>query len=1023
MKKRIISVLVCIVMAAQCFPLVTLLSATPVSAAGNSNVVDSPPTQSELEGLLEETVKDGHPYLMGRKSDFDRVRSYIKGGSALIKKEYSRIKEIASAFLKTRVKKISNPSGGYMSIGFNSAWSIVPYCAFVYLMEGDEAYAQRAYDEASYYASMPSWGDYQYIDNTQAATAVAICYDWLYDWLSDEQKTELETALKTKHLDNVKIAYETDQITGIARHLRGEHNHAVMNNCTMFMQALAICDDDISYSAYIMSQNLKALSQPFNAIYPDSGWREGVGYWSFVGPMIARMMLSMESAFGSCLGYENVSHVTNIAYFPIYAGSSKGSFIINDTGYHTPNTSFDKYILARLSGDKNLQKYSLENDSLSHPFFCLAYDPDVDLSDATSDILQNDKLYSESGIATMRSSHSSGQELFAAMAVQKANSSHGHQNSGTIGFDALGERWITNTGGDDYSLEGYFNPPKKWEYYAVRAEGNSCVVINPSESGGQNPDSEDTIDTLVSAQGYSYAIADLTETYEGQVDSYRRGLGLFDNKRKLVLQDEMILTESSEIYSFINFYEADIKIINEGKEAIVSKNGKYLHVNINCDNPFSLKVMDSVPLPTSPDPEGQSRFENLKKLVIHMQDAEKVNLCVTLTPCLTQKELDNVKKSKFVPMGEWMDIKSDSKPELENIYIDGVEFEGFRKDLRIMTSSGAVSAKNLGVDVKPGFDVEVEETDKGIEIFVCDKNDRTNNYSYVLLPNLSTKANVEAVRRITDSESESVGTFSADTNIGGRQLVLFKLKLPSVCGGESFNKAVFNFCAGVYNGTVTHDNIHFEIYGLNSELGSLSQLRYSSLESFITDDNLLRSPSATVSNKGAATNNAVYHLFETDVTDFANECISSGREYMYIAVGATNCNIKLYGTTVDSSYPDSIAFVSYETIKNSSISDFDITRYYFADEDKNVLVSTPVVTKNNEGTKAFVRMVNLSDEPMELRFFAAGYEESELLEISSKSISAIAGESEVWSDKPLSGDLSLIRFFVWTKDLTPITSN
>ena len=989
----------------------------------DSSVVDTPPTKAELESLLSETVKGGHPYLMGRKADFERVKGYINGGNALIKENYSRIKEVATAFLGTRVKEIANPSGGYISIGFNSAWKIVPYCAFVYLMEGDESYAQRAYEEASYYASMPSWGDYQYIDNTQSAMAVALCYDWLYNWLSAEQKTELETALKQKHLDNVKYAYETGKITGIARHLRGSHNHAVMNNATMFMQALAICDDDIEYSAYIMSENLKTLREPFSAMYPDSGWREGMGYWGFVGPMIGRMMLSMKSAFGSCLGYENVDYITNIAYFPIYSASSEGVFVINDTKDLAPDKSFDKYILARLSGDKNLQKYSLQNDELSHPFFCLAYDPDIDLSDASSEIGQRDKFYSESGIATMRSSWNNGQELYAAMAVQKANSSHGHMNSGTIAFDALGERWITNTGGEDYSVEGYFYHPDRWQYYAVRAEGNSCVVINPSQDGGQNPDSEDDIDELVATDEFVYATADLTETYQGQVTSYKRGTGLFDNRRKFVIQDEITMPASSEVWSFINFSGADIEIINGGKEAVISKNGKFLHMNVTSDNPYTMTVMDSVPLPTSPNPEGQSSFDHLSKIAIKITGAKNVNLRVTLTPCLLEKELVNIKKDEFIPISEWNKTKALSKPELENIYIDNTKFDAFKKDSRIMYSSSAVNAETIEAGIKEDFGAEIEKTNRGIEIFVFDKKDRTNNYSYILAPDAEEKVYAEGVRRITDSASEYVSSFSSDTSFGNNQFILFKLKLPALLGGESIGEAILNFCAGVFKGSVTADSIRFKLYGFNTDPGNLSKLKYSDFESFITSDNLLSSPLVKTDNKGLTSNSGVYHLFETDVTDFANECRASGREYMYIGVSATNCNIKVYGTSVNSSYPESRASAAYKLVKNSSVNDMNVNGYHYADDEGSVLVSTPVIADSAQGKKAFVRTLNMSDKPMELWLFTAEYEGKKLADVNQKMFSSTPGEMTVWSDKALSGGGDSIKSYVWTSDLKPITSN
>lgn len=979
--------------------------------------IDTPITKAELEILLDQTVKGGHPYLMGRKSDFQRVRQYALGGDSLITEQYAHIKRKAETYLSTAVKEISNPSVSYLSIGFNSAWSIVPYCAFVYLIEGDEAYAERAYAEAEYYADMPSWGDYQYIDNTQSAMAVALCYDWLYDWLDDTQKTKLEEALKQKHLDNVKEAYYSGTTTGIARHLRGNHNHAVMNSATIFMQALSIADGgDISYSAEIMAASLAIINEPLSAMYPDSGWREGMGYWGFVGPMIARMMLSMKSSFGSCLGYENIDYVINTAYFPIYSASSQGAFVFNDANYLVPDTSFDKYILAYLGGDKALMRYSLSNDELSHPFFCLAYDRDASYDTQTEWSPAKDKHFSESGIATMRSSWDSRHGLFAAMAVQRANVSHGHQNSGTVGFDALGERWITNTGGDNYSLDGYFTQPERWSYYATRAEANSCVVINPSSDGGQNIDSDDTINTFNSGEDGAYAVADLTDTYAGQVSSYKRGISLTNNRRRFVLQDEIVMSSPSQMYSFINIYKADITIGEDKKSAIISKGDKKLYMNIICDNPFELSVMDSVPLTTSPNPDGQSRFEDIQKIVIKVDDASAVNLRVSFTPYLIDKELEYMKKDSFVAIADWTTDVSAAAPEAESIYIDGTRYDSFSKENRIFELETDSAISSVEVGVKSDFEAEVacDSASGKTEIFVYDKTDRGNNYSYVLKAVSSDAAYANSVRHISGDDNTAVTTNSGDTSISANKLVLYRFELPSLQSGEKYDSAVLNFTAGVFDGAVTGSNIRFVVYGLNNDFQDPADLTYSSLSSYITVDNLMSSPKLIEENAGCK-DSAVYHFFSLDVTDLANACLDSQREYMYVAISGKNCNIKLWGTSVKAGYENWRSGISYVISKKTDISSASAFKYYAADETGKTLVTMPLIAENG----FTVRAINDSTEEFKFDFIVAAYDDKEMTACNINNIVVAPNiKTEVFDDTISSG---AAKAFVWSADMTPIT--
>ena len=83
---------------------------------------------------------------------------------------------------------------------------------------------------------------------------------------------------------------------------------------------------------------------------------------------------------------------------------------------------------------------------------------------------------------------------------------------GTLAFDALGERWITNHGRETY-YKGYNGgTDERWTWYRTRAEAASCVVINPSEYRGQEfGDGSFGIDEFESTAGSAYAIADITQ--------------------------------------------------------------------------------------------------------------------------------------------------------------------------------------------------------------------------------------------------------------------------------------------------------------------------------------------------------------------------------------------------------------------------------------------------------------------------------------------------------------------------------
>lgn len=729
-------------------------------------------TKEELEVKLQTPISKGHPYLFGTTEQFDRVRENAFGKDALMTKTYAEVKAVATDYL-TKKPQPFDLAASYIGRGIEGSWTIVPYCAFVYLIEGDEAYAKRAWQEAEYFLGLEHWGTYQYLDINQAALIVGICYDWLYDWLTPNQRQQLADNLKEKHLDLILDYYRnngTKQFASRFNHIISTSNHGVLNNSSIFIQALSIAELDPAYSAEIMSYAMHYMNAPLYELYPDSLWPEGYDYWAYVGPMALRAVMSMNSAFGNALGYEKSEVFMQNAYHPIYLSTKAGTFQFNDGFlYVTKNLVYDKFIYGVLGGNESLQKYSIENDDLAHPFFCLYYDPSVDYSSMEDMELEKDRLFRNVDLAVMRSSWGGDQYIFGGMLVQDSMPKmHRHMNSGSLSLHALGEMWITNPGKDDYGLPGY-SSTNWFDYYCKRAESSNCIVINPSNDGGQANMAGDIIDVFKTKDKGAYAISDLTNTYAKYgATSYKRGVMLGNDRTSFTVQDELTLKADSEVYSFINFYKSDIELASDGNSAIISKGDKKLLMQVVCDEQYQVSVMKSVPLPTSPNMPGQSTFDDIQKIAFHFEKTDGYNMTLVFTPYLADEELALIPEATFVHLNEWSipDGELVKKPALSDLKVNGVTVDGFHSEARCYE----IITEDKEVDVAPiaplGYSAEVSKNNTTYTVYLRDGKTLINTYIIKLTePEKEPELVVKDLSGLTKVNIVSVSASDNDGNV------------------------------------------------------------------------------------------------------------------------------------------------------------------------------------------------------------------------------------------------------------------
>lgn len=728
-------------------------------------------TASELEVMLKEAIPNGHPRLLANKAQFDRVRDNAFGKDKLMTETYAKIKAQATDYLSKKPQPIGDLSVSYISRGIEASWTIVPLCAFVYLIEGDEAYARRAWQEAEYFINLEHWGTYQYLDINQAALVIAICYDWLYDWLTPTQKETLVKNLREKHLDTVLdyyTNYQTKTFPSRYTFLRSDSNHGVLNSSSIIIQALSIAEFDPAYSAQIISHAMHYMNVPLLQLYPDSLWPEGYDYWGFVGPMAIRAVMSMNATFGSCLGYEKSEVFMNCAYHPIYLSTSGGTFTFNDGHLGvTKNVVYDKFIYGVLGDNKALRKYSLENDDLAHPFFCLYYDPSTDYASFADQELKRDMLFRNVDLAIMRSSWQGEQYIFGGMLVQDSmNKLHRHMNSGSLSLHALGEMWITNCGADSYSLPGY-SSTNWFDYYCKRAEASSCIVINPSSDGGQANMAGDIIDEFESKDRGAFAISDLTNTYRPYgAESYKRGVMLGDDRTSFYVQDELNLKNESEVYSFINFYKSDIQIFEDGKSAIISKGNKKLLMQVYCDGEYEISVMKSVPLPTSPHMPGQSTFDDIQKIAFRFAKTDGYNMTIKFTPYLSDEEVGTIAPVEYVPLSQWSieDGELSSAPSLSSLTADGALVENFHPQTRFYEIITEAETCDISAVAQDDCEVTIQDNE-GVYTVLLQKDGITLN-SYIVKLTKPQKAPEPEAKDLTGLTEVNILSASATADDG-----------------------------------------------------------------------------------------------------------------------------------------------------------------------------------------------------------------------------------------------------------------
>lgn len=640
------------------------------TAEGSIRIVVIPEAADFIARFRSQPSYGQHPRLLGDKADFDRARALI-GTDPYMREWHDRLRQEAEPILAT--SPLPYASAGANNLAIRDRLLRI---GLMYQLSGDARYSARTIQELEALAGYPDWGDRtnNILALAELANAVSLAYDWTYEAMTPAQRSAVAEAIRTKVLGVAQNWYD-----GVFTH-NGEYNNInLVDNGNFGMAALAIADESPAAEAAAgkaLQGMYRKLQQSLRHYTPDGAWPEGPAYWHYGGQYLTYMIAAMNKVLGTDYGLSALDGFEESGSYPYHLLGEGGFFDFFDGGISMAQPEslwfadfFGKPEYAWHLGDLYRRK------GVFHPLYLVLYRPGL------FDVKPNelDRFYSAIESGSMRSAWDDPEALFASMkGVDETLKSHHDLDAGTFVFDALGVRWAMDSGNESYSLPGYWDYKyQRWTYYRKKTEGHNTIVINPVENPvvQQDPLGKAVRIAEQSKPRGAFTVLDMTGVYRKDAASMKRGMMLTGDRTQLIVQDEMKLKAPSELYWFMHT-KADIDIVEDGRAAILRQGDKRLYAKlIEAPAGAAFSVMDAEPLPTSPNPDGQTPNFGVRKLTIHMTDVSEANVAVWLVPLYDTDPIPSAVPA-FVPLDAWSIPDGEPAPRPTRPTIDGLTVNG-----------------------------------------------------------------------------------------------------------------------------------------------------------------------------------------------------------------------------------------------------------------------------------------------------------------------------------------------------------
>ena len=613
-------------------------------------------TRPSKEQILKDfgPMNGVHPRIMVTEDVLNRIKQDT-AENLLIKSWYKQLLQDADKILTQAHTYYAKPDGLRLLEMSRQLLDRAQTLGMAYKLSGETKYAEYLWGELDAVCNFNDWNSTNhFLDTAEMITGVAIAYDWLYDYWTPLQRKIIENAILNLGLLESEKAYDGDK-TVYGEWVQWDSNWNQVCNGGTTVGCLAIMDIYPELCSKMIETAFYSQEKMMCEFAPDGAWREGVTYWYYTIQYVVYQMASLDTALGTDYGYYFTNGINDSVYFLEHIQSAQSSFNFHDTNEGVVNAPQVFYFADKNNDGKlakrriDWMKFQKQKSSALDLIFL-----DTNNIDEDAEITEKDKRFESIETTVFRSEFSNKDALFAGIHAGDNNVAHGNIDSGTFVFDALGERWACDLGMGNYNAAGYFGD-KRYDYYRCSPQGQNVIALNPVTTRGQNLSAVTTTERFETEENGGLAVVDMTEAYQDKVTSAKRGMKIDHNRTQMLLKDELNISEESDLYWFMHT-KADITIMENGKTAVLSKNGKNVYVLLESNQNAQFYTSEAKPVTGSLD-LGQEDNSAYRKLNIFIPKANgNVQIAVRFVPIYSNfvlGELNNYRKDMLELMSQW----------------------------------------------------------------------------------------------------------------------------------------------------------------------------------------------------------------------------------------------------------------------------------------------------------------------------------------------------------------------------------
>jgi hypothetical protein len=539
-----------------------------LALAGDLNETSAQTPVNPGPGKMLATLDPSHPRLILKDPDLAALRKLLETDSLLQK--------CRDDLLKSADHLVRQPPIVYQLEG-PRLLSVSRECVrrvytlgLAWRLTGKTEYADKLRENLLAACRFKDWNPPHFLDTAEMSHAVGLGYDWGYSYFDEPTRKEIRTGLIENGLKPGLAAYADG-----AWWAKSDFNWNQVCNSGLLIGALAIAETDPDYAARILPAAVASLPKALATYDPDGAWPEGPAYWEYATSYTVYGLAAMHSALGTDFGLsDRTPGVARSGFFPLLTSGPTGLFFnFADAGSNEHRGLMPcLFWLARQYQHPEFAaaERALLTSHPAQPQDLIWYQPAPQTPPAE---LPLDKLFhGPVEVAVFRSAWHDPQALFVAVKAGYNQVNHGHLDLGNFEIDALGVRWASDLGADEYNLPGYWDSKpggQRWTYYRLNSFSHNVPVLD-----GRNQD------VLAKASFTSFeagspdggrALIDLTSAYPGLARSVERSLSVLEKRRAVLVQDDFVLDAPRDVVWGLTT-EAQVAV--DGPQAVLTRAGK-----------------------------------------------------------------------------------------------------------------------------------------------------------------------------------------------------------------------------------------------------------------------------------------------------------------------------------------------------------------------------------------------------------------------------------------------------------------